>query len=474
MFKNKEEEDGFKKLIDAVLLTDFAEIEAHSVDERTNLLSNALFYVRNMTVETDDDAEFRVKAVDFCDKLLLNIANSSAAIDVSGKFKDVYTFSPLFPFNNQELMKEKNLNGYFLSKLSRGRHHLPFGSRDIRYTFKKYVADIDLPLIKPEDFTPETYKSYIVQNANKMDVMILTFPSDPGALYARIYRQNRKDGKIIITTDTNRQLIKVNFGMQHPELIQPLFRIADVVTAPAHNLRDIQNRNKENKFPTFTLRHSFANATGEDLSVSASEKENIILTVGNLELEYKNVVSLIRAFSICADLIPDWKLVLAGKLSEEYRRQIITAFSDIKNRIIFTGELEKAELYTQYKAAKIFCMPTFCDDTPLVCSEAMAMGCYQVLSDSMDGAEDLTRGGEYGVVYEQEKYIVHPKPFRYEYPDDYKGEAEQNLASALVEAAHKLDYNFFKEFIPKSKELQRTEFDYSINARIMALLLFLK
>jgi glycosyltransferase involved in cell wall biosynthesis len=475
MFKIKEQEINLKKIIEGTLATDYSEIEAFGFQEKLNVLSNALLYVRNMTVETDDDAAFRAETVAFCDKLLLSLANTpntAGHYDLRSKFKDVYTLSPNMPFTNQELMKERNLNGYFLSKRTGGHHHLAFGSLDIDYTFEKYVSDIELRRIKREDFNLNTYKEYIVQNADKMDILILHSPCDASAYFQSIYRSCRKNGKVLIATDTNRQHIASGFYMT-PEYVQPFFCGANVVTIPAHNLRDIQNRNKENKFPTFTLRHSFANATGEDLSLTPADKENIILTAGNLDFAVKNVYSLVHAFSVCADLIPDWKLVLAGGLSNDLIRDILKTYPQIKKRIVFTGALEKAELYKQYKAAKIFCMPTFCDVTPNVCSEALAMGCYQILSDSMDGAEDLTRGGEYGVVYEQEKYIVHPELFRYDHIEGYKLEAERNLANALVEAAHRLDYNFFKEFIPKAKKLQQTEFDYGINARIMSLLLTL-
>jgi glycosyltransferase involved in cell wall biosynthesis len=471
MFVNQEIESKAKEAVAKYIGEGAESFFTKSVEERFDALKNTLVYVRNMTMETEEDAAFRVPAVDFCDKLLLSIANDPIKIEVPEKFHDVYTFSELMPFSNQDLLKEKNLNGYFLAKITGGQHHLAFGSTDIKYPFEKYVSDFDFPRITPEEFNPTTYKEYITANAHKIDVLIITGANNFSLYFASIYKQNRKNGRIVITNDTNRQLIDADFEMD-PEFIEPLFSFADVVTLPTHNLRDKMNGDPKNKFPSFTLRHSFANATGEDLSVSAGEKENIILSAGRLDISSKNILMLVSAFSEAADLIPDWKLVLAGEICEENQIYLRKHFANIKNRLIFTGELDKPELYKEYRRAKIFCMPMLADVTPLVCSEAMAFGCYQVLSDSMDGADDLTRNGEYGIVYEQEKYITHPKLWEYQPIEGYNGEVEKNLAAALVTAANKLDYGFMKDFIEKSKNLQRTEFDYDINARILALLLF--
>jgi glycosyltransferase involved in cell wall biosynthesis len=471
MFTDKETEADLKLVIEGALAVPFEVYENQGFDAHYTALKNVLLYVRNMTVETIDDAAFRVKAVDFADKLLLLLANSPVLLNTTAAYKEVYTLSPMVPFSNQDLLKEKNLNGYFLSKLTGGDHHLAFGDVEKEYPYEKYVGDIDFPCLAPKDFTLETYKEYIIQNICKMDILILPFLSNATAYFEKVYLENRKDGKVIITAYTNRQHIDAHFQMS-PELVQPFFESADVATVAANDLRDKMNGDKENKFPVFTLRHSFANATGEDLSVTASEKENVIISVGRLGLGSKNIYALIEAFSRAADLMPDWKLLLVGEPPVDMRRIINVKYAHIRNRIKLTGELDKAALYKCYAGAKIHCMSTLADVSPLVCAEAMAFGCYQVLPDSMDGAEDITRNGEYGVVYEQEKYITHPEIFKYEYIEGYDGEAEQNLANALVEAAHKLDYGFFKDFIPKSKKLQRTEFDFAVNGRILGLLLF--
>jgi glycosyltransferase involved in cell wall biosynthesis len=471
MFLHKEQEETLKGIVETYINTDFAVFRDSDFSTRADVLSNALSFVRNMTIETEEDAAFRAAAVGFCDNLLLNMANDPTPFGMPKQFREVYTLSVQGTFTNQELIKEKNLNGYFLSKLTGGEHHFAFGSLNDDYSFLRYVSDIDFPLINPDKYSPKVLEEYIVQHANTMDILILPYPSRVSAYLAQTYRNSRQNGKLIITADTNRQHISAKFQIPE-EYIQPFFTSADVVTVASGNLRDMLNSDPKNKFPAFSLTHAFANATGEDLSVSPSDKENIILSAGRLDIMSKNTAALVNAFARASELIPDWKLVLAGGIHPALVADLLKTYPQIKNRIEFLGELDKASLYRQYKRAKIFAMASVVENQPNVCSEAMAFGCYQVLSDSMDGAEEITRGGEFGVIYEQERYIVHPDLFKYAYAPNYGGEAEKNLANALIEAAHKLDYNFFKTFIPKSKFLQQTEFDYNNNARKLALLMF--
>jgi glycosyltransferase involved in cell wall biosynthesis len=402
---------------------------------------------------------------------MLAMVNDKSPITIPQEYKDVYTIGTDGPWTNQDLIKEKNLNGYFLSKLTGGKHYFPFGANGADYPFLKYVSDIDFPLINSENFTAQTAKEYIIKNSDKADILIIPFASTVAAQTAEGYRKSRKDGKLVITNDTNRQHINADYQML-PEAVQPFFCSADAVTIASKNLRDMLNADPKNKFPTFLMTHAFSNATGEDLSVSPSDKENVILSVGRLDVMSKNTAALVNAFARASSYIPEWKLVLAGKIAAAFAADLLRTYPHIADKIEFAGELDKASLYAQYKKAKIHVMASVCENQPNVCSEAMVFGCYQILSDSMDGVDELTRGGEFGIVYEQERYIKHPALFKYAYVDGYRGEAEINLANALINAARKLDKSYFEEFIPKSQKLQLTEFDYSGNARKLALLMF--
>jgi glycosyltransferase involved in cell wall biosynthesis len=423
-----------------------------------------------MTVETAKDAAFRVKAAVFCDKLADNMAGGDTPIDLPQNVKEIYTLYPGRPITNQEFIKEKNLNGLFLSKLTGGRHHYAFGYSKRDYPFYKYVPETDFQTL--DEFTADAYREYIEKNAVDMDVLILPEVTYTHPFLAETFLENRKNGKIIVTADSTRGDIDKCFWFDNRDLIKNTFESLDLMTVPSPDLRDRINGNCEYKFAAFTLRHGFFNAPNEDISVTADDKENVILTVGNLDCDYKNVLSLLKAFAAAANRLRDWKLVLVGDFSDDNRAWVYETYSELADRIIITGDLDKPQLYKWYRIAKIFCMPTLCDCSPLVCAEAMAFGCYQVLSDSMDGAEDFVRNGEFGEIYRQEQYIIHPRRWKYVYSDDYRGEAERNLSNALIRAAKKLDRDFFKDFIPKSKEVQQSEFDYTINARKLALMLF--
>ncbi|MDR0991316.1 MAG: glycosyltransferase family 4 protein [Ruminococcus sp.] len=471
MFLQKEQEETLKLIVKSYIEQDFLFFRDAEFEKRINVLQNTLDYVRHMTMETPEDAEFRVAAVSFCDNLLLNLSNDRTPFGMPDIYKDVYTISLEGPWTNYDLIKEKNLNGYFLAKLMGGEPHFPFGDVNVEYSFLKYVSDMDFPYIKPADFTHTTLQEYIIRNANTMDVLILSYPTVLAAFCEQVYRQNRKNGKVIINADTNRHGITQKFQML-PEYVQPFFTNADVVTVASKNLRDMLNGDPENKFPTFSLTKGFANATGEDLTVTPSDKENVIFTAGRLYDVQKNAKGIIDAFAKASELLPGWKLALAGAINPRTIAEIMKPYPHLVNRIEFLGDLEKDKLYEQYKRAKIFCMPSLWDNMPNVCIEALAFGCYLIVPDSMDGAAELTRNGEFGTIYEQEQFIVRPKLVMHTHKAGYSGEAETNLANALIDTSHKLDYNFFKTHIPKAKFLQQTEFDYTNNVRKLALLMF--
>lgn len=78
---------------------------------------------------------------------------------------------------------------------------------------------------------------------------------------------------------------------------------------------------------------------------------------------------------------------------------------DFQKRVSFTGEItDREQLLGEYRMAKIFCMPSRWESTGISSLEAMAVGCYLLLSDT-DSAFDLTDYGEYGKIFHIEDSI---------------------------------------------------------------------
>jgi glycosyltransferase involved in cell wall biosynthesis len=99
-----------------------------------------------------------------------------------------------------------------------------------------------------------------------------------------------------------------------------------------------------------------------------------VLFVGSLEYR-KNIESLISQFARVQQEYPDYRLVLAGsenayqeKLKQKARK------SNVLDKTIFTGYLNRKELLTAYRESSMVVMPSFDEGFGLPIVEAMEMG----------------------------------------------------------------------------------------------------
>lgn len=129
------------------------------------------------------------------------------------------------------------------------------------------------------------------------------------------------------------------------------------------------------------------------------KKENIILTVGRLGTHQKATEVLVDAF-LQADIATDWKLVLVGSMTEEFKTWMKSReqeYPDAQKRILLLGNIENKELLQEwYCRAKIFSLPSRYESFGIVLIEAMLQGCYIVTSDVVLAAKDLVQDERMG------------------------------------------------------------------------------
>lgn len=129
------------------------------------------------------------------------------------------------------------------------------------------------------------------------------------------------------------------------------------------------------------------------------KKENIILTVGRLGTHQKATEVLVDAF-LQADIATDWKLVLVGSMTEEFKTWMKSReqeYPDTQKRILLLGNIENKELLQEwYCRAKIFSLPSRYESFGIVLIEAMLQGCYIVTSDVVLAAKDLIQDERMG------------------------------------------------------------------------------
>lgn len=129
------------------------------------------------------------------------------------------------------------------------------------------------------------------------------------------------------------------------------------------------------------------------------KKENIILTVGRLGTYQKATEVLVDAF-LQADIATDWKLVLVGSMTEEFKTWMKNGeqeYPDAQKRILLLGNIENKELLQEwYCRAKVFSLPSRYESFGIVLIEAMLQGCYIVTSDVVLAAKDLIQDERMG------------------------------------------------------------------------------
>jgi len=128
------------------------------------------------------------------------------------------------------------------------------------------------------------------------------------------------------------------------------------------------------KRPSKTAMASFHDAWG------IAEKDELMTFVGRLG-EEKNLAMLIPTFEKVLSRRPHAKLMFVGDF--EYREELeaIADASPVRDRIIFTGSMERQELGVAYCSSKIFVFPSTKDTQGWVIHEAAHAGLPLVLID---------------------------------------------------------------------------------------------
>ena len=109
----------------------------------------------------------------------------------------------------------------------------------------------------------------------------------------------------------------------------------------------------------------------------AVEREKFILNVGSIGLR-KGQPDLVNAFGEIAPLFPDWKLVLAGSLSDERTVDQVNEAIDrhgIREKVRLAGAVSETEKISLMKRAGVFAMPSHWEGLGLSLQEALYYGC---------------------------------------------------------------------------------------------------
>jgi glycosyltransferase involved in cell wall biosynthesis len=413
-------------------------------------------YAASLYIE-EIDPELRVEFCDRQDRVLERIVDVLPPFEHSGNALNVYTpaLERYRRWGNVELMKDPGLAGYMLAKEINAKPIMYFGTKPSDYPYLSVLPELEMLYDPTEGGSADPYFNHLTENYSDMDVLMLYGMYRPTSnLFLNAYRAARPDGKVYCTLDMS--IFWMNKIPWDTDLIKDFTTQCDIIATTCRKIRDVLNRSTDKFFPCRWITNGFYNPTGIRVTADAAQKENIILTVGRIGHAAKNTEELLLAFSRVSDVLNDWTLRLVGPIDDELQPYIDFIFSErpeLRERIIFTGPItDKEELYKEYAKAKIFILTSLNEGgTPNVYAEALFHGCMFITSD-IDGADDITNFGEFGV-----KYKLHDI---------------DALINAFINVCSCADLQGMLKHIPKALEYANKYYDWKRNAKKLAYMLF--
>ena len=357
-------------------------------------------------------------------------------------------------WTNTELLKDKCLTGYMLSKVIDSKSIMYFCTNPSDYPYLTSLPDLDILYHNVPSGTPDIYYEHLENEYHKMDVLILHGMYEQTIDFLNAYRTFRPDGKVYCGLDMNSYWMS-NINWEHPKA-KRFAKQCDIIATSCTSLRDLLNKNPNVNFPCRWLPNGFYNSGNNIVKADPDNKKNVILTVGRIGTAQKNNQELLIAFAKISNVLQGWTLRLVGNINNDFQPFINQYFSqrpDLKKRVIFTGAIvNKDELYNEYAKAKVFALTSqFEGGTPNVYAEALFHGCMFVTSD-IDAADDITGHNSLGIKYN-------------------RGDVDA-LASALIKLSRKSRRSAFQEHIPKALEYAHKYFDWYRNSKKLAYMLF--
>jgi len=131
----------------------------------------------------------------------------------------------------------------------------------------------------------------------------------------------------------------------------------------------------------------------KDIFVKHKIPDDYILFVGTLEPR-KNIIGLIKSFSLIKNEIPTFKLLIVGKRGWYYDAifELVEKLK-LEDRIIFTGYVDNEDLSCLYRNATCFIYISFYEGFGMPPVEAMSFGLPVIVSNNSSLAEIIGDGG---------------------------------------------------------------------------------
>ncbi len=312
--------------------------------------------------------------------------------------KRVVTLAPVSQnWENAMLTKDCGIIPYLLHK-NYGYEAIMVGGRNGEYPYlDSYVKGMKMEFIPSEEYYSEMVK-YIERNALEIDLLVVYGLYETNYAHTVRYKQLNPNGIVYVATDANNRWTEA-IDSTDSRFVQ-FMDSCDVIGASCRDMA--KHLNEKWPWNIEVIPNGYLNFVKEIDEVDYTQKEKTIYTVSRLGMSQKNIMLLLRAFTLIANDIPGWTLKLTGTTDGECSDEIETFLSNntkFSDRIVFTGPIfDKKLLFNEYAKAKVFALSSNVEGgTPNVIAEALSFGCA-MLTTKIDSYNDVIANGSCGLV----------------------------------------------------------------------------
>ncbi len=130
--------------------------------------------------------------------------------------------------------------------------------------------------------------------------------------------------------------------------------------------------------------------------------DKLLIFTGRL-VDQKDIITLLKAFSLVVQRIPKTLLLIVGSGNQGMLLRRLATELELNDNVIFTGSIEHGKVSEYIAACDIYTISSIFEGTCIAMVEAMVAG-KPVVATRFAGANDLVIDGETGYLIEQKDY----------------------------------------------------------------------
>lgn len=289
----------------------------------------------------------------------------------------------LFPnAENVHLIKDVGMIGYKLNK-KYGFNSIITCYENGTYPYiESYTKGLKLDFIK-KIFNIQIADStiHLLKKGKSIDILQVFHMSLATLTYILIYKMINKNGKIFLKLDCDENLIK-KLGTLNSMLKNIVEKILLKTSVIGVERKDLLPKLTKLLPLCSELIKLVPNGIDYDLlknEIAECERRNTIINVSRLGSSFKNIRTLVEAFTIFVrNAKTSWELVLIGPTDrnfDSFISEFLSHNSDLIGRIILKNEItDRKKLFKEYKSSKIYCSPSLIESFGISMLEASALG----------------------------------------------------------------------------------------------------